>query len=1622
MNILDHYPYFESNQVLTHSQLNELFEYLDDQSRLTRCKLIGIGIVCGLDVSAPATNGDGVSVPIKISGGIGITSEGYAITIDDTYPGYYRNYQLPEGEPYAAFTEEGTDSQLELFELIVTDDPVESTDTAIDDNFLEDKVIIVFLEMYKYDPRSCLVRSCDEIGQTTYIKTRILAATTEVAEQIRNKTATGSTSEDIFEERFNLETVALQRVLFAPGNFNGSTDNLQVIYEKYRDAIKEVQPGLVSALQDTYSVYKPLLLPVYGEDPFASSGITGIIASWSDYLSTENSTQDYFGMHYFYDFIKDLILAYDEFRLTAFDVVRKCNINTALFPRHLFLGEAYPDISDHDPQLNRNTFIQPYIYKNLTENIEKIKSLHQRIVQAILNFSFDFIANPDNGLSLKITPSKEKGTLLSERSIPFYYDIENEGSKLLETWNYDLTRRRLSDENLSYHAENYATGKEYITDPLNYDYDKYQFLRIEGVNSATADSLIAELENLKATYNLPFNVRSIYLNQDAENINITDYNLWKDLQTEYVGIRDKNICQIQKLISCLKVPAGDGYADELTALIEKINKAYDAIIEVLPFELNQVNISEVLKQMNNLYESLIEFILYIKHLFGKLISELYPVLTSQEFHERKQELNDIYYCIKNFLSGCQLYSLTTIIYRYQFRINYLKTNSTGILPNFIDKHPGLEHMAGVPKGGTYIVVHDTITVSGSETSRVVADFALPYVCCSDSLQVPSTEYESENLELPPVAMPDYYLVSSEEESVSLDVLNNDLYRENYKVEITKISGNENVTTGDDGNPLYKIPEAFTGIDKFQYSIRHIDGNSLTSKAVVKILVREPYQVYPKAIGDIDFTDITTVINIDVLKNDFYNSQTKLELVAAHSTLGAALSIVNVSGKNYIRYSPTAAGRDSFKYRLTDNWRTPVISSEGEVRVFVSKPSTGGTYSAPIIVQKNSRENQISILLETDTGAYELYVIDSDGNRVSGCNTENGKAAIQSFDEGQMILYTPNTGFFGTDKINYEIKFDNGTQRIGEVNLLVICCCIDLPEYTVPSAKPYEEYTFNINLFADVYSGLTLVSLDYFDRNIIKAILLDKNQIIILPLDDIVYNGKYTFEYYAKDGNNNCYKGKITIVPDKSKDIIPDHNVHVVSLDPIIIRLEVPDKYDWRIKSVFDFDTACGEIKITDSSRAIEYIPSNGIKDVLVETFSYTVINDHEDMLTGTINLINLVEREQSYINFVLVYSAFPLKPIADARFGSAVDILDDIAIVGAMNYPFKDLIKSGAVFLYEKQASGSWAISTDLNEMVKNAEYNLLGSSVGITSISGSGTFILLGVPGSDSQTGSVYVLQRTSPTAGWNRLPVLIPEDAVKGDMFGSKMALYDYGAVISSPGKKIADNNMGCAYIYGYKDGSWIPFQTLKASQAIANIVFGFSLDLYQRTIVVGAYNQKNATETEGGCYVFEYNETSQKYEEVQVLTAPDAESASGFGYAVSVYGNWMAVSSVNNNSQNSGKVMLYLRDKDNKWNYQLTLIAPNEIPGNKFGQSVSLYNDLLVVSAMPLEPNELSPECIHVYHLEQNIWVYKQKIINNNETTRFGVALQLHNKELIVGAESDVDGSIRTGSMSIYEQIQS
>src|SRR5690349_23759500 len=96
LDIPNSYIIFEPDQVLTNDHLNNLFDYLDEQERLTRNKLIGIGIVCGLEIDFRQTD-------IVISKGCGVTSKGYLIVLDETVCTQYISYTLPADPLYMPF-------------------------------------------------------------------------------------------------------------------------------------------------------------------------------------------------------------------------------------------------------------------------------------------------------------------------------------------------------------------------------------------------------------------------------------------------------------------------------------------------------------------------------------------------------------------------------------------------------------------------------------------------------------------------------------------------------------------------------------------------------------------------------------------------------------------------------------------------------------------------------------------------------------------------------------------------------------------------------------------------------------------------------------------------------------------------------------------------------------------------------------------------------------------------------------------------------------------------------------------------------------------------------------------------------------------------------------------------------------------------------------------------------------------------------------------------------------------------------------------------------------------------------------------------------------------------------
>lgn len=554
--LINNYPVFEDNQVLTSTQLNQLQNYLKQQNRLTRVALIGIGVVCGMDIVCSPEHDE-----LTITKGVGVTSEGHLITIGNCVTTQYRNYTKPNSVSYPPFEDSETQQQdVELYELLTEEAEIDPEDTVneLSEDFLEDKVVLLFLECYDKDLKSCLGKSCDELGIDRILSLRKLVISKDELEKVKERTNSGML-ESAYPEKYDLPVMQIKRALIR-SETPASLYYIGMVGE-YLHAIDEVWEPLYEALNQTFEVYRPVLKDLYPGNPFEHDNIKETKEELEAYLGSYSVfSEPVYGIQYFYDFVKDLILAYEEFRLTAFELSGACCPDMSRFPKHLMLGEACgEDYGLCDEMEFRNEFVASPVFSEQRYLAEKVQMLHKRLVLLWESFDLERLEEPGEW-EIKITPSCEKKSFISDRAIPFYYDSKQESSfdelgTLENNWDFALQRQCQNRElpaQLSY--DNHQPNSDWddpISTPLKYDLDPYNFLRIEGHISKHVEEVEDELREIKNRNNLSFDIKKVYFGDLMEEKPLPDC-LIEDLQPQYSIWRNKILLLLKNLVRTSK--------------------------------------------------------------------------------------------------------------------------------------------------------------------------------------------------------------------------------------------------------------------------------------------------------------------------------------------------------------------------------------------------------------------------------------------------------------------------------------------------------------------------------------------------------------------------------------------------------------------------------------------------------------------------------------------------------------------------------------------------------------------------------------------------------------------------------------------------------------------------------------------------------------------------------------------------------------------------------------------------------------------------------------------------------------------------------------------------------------
>jgi Ni,Fe-hydrogenase III small subunit len=387
----------------------------------------------------------------------------------------------------------------------------------------------------------------------------------------------------------------------------------------------------------------------------------------------------------------------------------------------------------------------------------------------------------------------------------------------------------------------------------------------------------------------------------------------------------------------------------------------------------------------------------------------------------------------------------------------------------------------------------------------------------------------------------------------------------------------------------------------------------------------------------------------------------------------------------------------------------------------------------------------------------------------------------------------------------------------------------------------------------------------------------------------------------------------------------------------------------------------------------------------------------------------------SFVNVNLNAQAIDLdKILADDGvshdyFGYSVSISGDQLVVGA-HLDDDNGSNSGSVYVYEKQG-GVWTYKQKLTAFDGAAD-DRFGNSVSI-----SGDYLVVGSYYDDDNgifdSGSAYVYEKQGGV--WTYKQKLTAFDGAANDRFGNSVSISGDQLVV---GVNFDDDNgdfSGSVYVYEKQGGVWTYKQKLTAFDGAAFDNFGHSVSISGDQLVVGAFGDDDNGSNSGSVYVYEKQGGVWTYK--QKLTAFDGAADDRFGNSVSISGDQLVVGANfdDDNGSYSGSVYVYEK-QGGVWTYKQKLTAFDGAAFDNFGHSVSISGDQLVVGAFGDDDNGSNSGSVYVYKKQGGVWTYKQKLtaFDGAAFDNFGHSVSISGDQLVVGAYLKNDnGNLYSGS---------
>ncbi|HET9505728.1 MAG TPA: hypothetical protein VFO93_19440 [Hymenobacter sp.] len=680
---------FQPNQVLSAPQLNDWVSFLMGQEQATRARLLGVGVATGL---LPTVAAEGNL--ITVSAGCGVTTEGLLLRLEA--PATYGAYRPIEAEllaPYAPF------AGLEILELL----PEGSTATGaqpLTKLKLSEYAVAIYQRSVITPTDRCQNTGCDDGGKRYNVSLQVVLVPYPEANSERPLVDPGLIA--AATAYFTLPPLAMRRPLL---DGDQHATRLQSLHALLSDAADQLGAALDKAMTTLKDV------PGFG----ATSTVRSYVQRAKlRLLATVAQTTDA-NQQYIYGWLKDLYDAYGEFQQAA---SRPSWLGRALpapgeFPRHLVLGECAPEAGLLAPRY-RHAW-QPAPPVGPAPTAAQVQWLFQRICTLIVEFALPSLVSSTATETPPIVVFPQSTTLSPKPKTLSLSEGGGDGQSApgslikLMSLNVDLSTFGAFTPEMATVATLRLTPDRGRA--AGFDRRSIPFYYGAGVRASWsyAQSSIAQAQHI-LTY--PPSAVSGALDFVANPLDyqLESYDFYRIeglldapasvLLSQLATLRDS-----QNLAFDIVAVSADALGSSQPLLVSSDNPAFTGQQELFGSNLSLLRLEESKASQAGTP---------LKQALGNVQLTLPTTAFGQLVQDYKQQNGPLPGDIAKYLDA-----LTALNTAY----NGLSKQLT--FPAFRRANPGMEHGAGVPRGGTFVVVYRAPEGSPN-TPLIVGDYYLPH--------------------------------------------------------------------------------------------------------------------------------------------------------------------------------------------------------------------------------------------------------------------------------------------------------------------------------------------------------------------------------------------------------------------------------------------------------------------------------------------------------------------------------------------------------------------------------------------------------------------------------------------------------------------------------------------------------------------------------------------------------------------------------------------------------------------------------------------------------------------------------------------------------------------------------